>query len=355
MRRAYPAATALPQDVLVGSWVGRLLGRWGVAAGSAGTDDHADPADRARAPARARYPDALRKPAVAGARRSAPAHVGDSLPVPTLDDGGGPWQPRWTRVPPVPATLPLVVAAPPRGALPARHTAPLSRRPVLEPFSGNGLPWTAVGRVDVPSGWGSGVLVGPRHVLTASHVVAWGQGRDRADLHAPGWLRFTPAARPGRAPFGRADAVAVHYALPVAPPVIEPYEERYDYAICVLDGRIGDDVGWLGVRGYRDEWDGEPLWTLIGYRGPTAAEAEPVAVGGLRLDGHGDQSDDSQVIFHAAAVGVGVSGGPVLAQWPGEPAPSVVAVQSWSNEHRSGACGGHRLVELVTTALSEHP
>lgn len=277
-------------------------------------------------------------------------------PGPTLDDGGGPWLPRWEPLPPVPPTLPRVRAVPPRGAAPARDAGTGRDRPVPQPIEGSGLPWSAVGRVDVPGGWGSGVLVGPRHVLTASHVVAWGRGgRVDPDRAAPGWLRFTPAARPGRAPHGVADGVAVHYALAVVPPVIEPFEERYDYAICVLDRRIGDDVGWLGVRGYRDEWDGEPLWTLVGYRGATAAHAEPVAVSGLPLDGHDEQSDDSQVMFHSAAVAVGSSGGPVLAQWPGEPVPSVVAVQSWSNEHRSGACGGHRLVELVASALREHP
>lgn len=278
---------------------------------------------------------------------SSPSYTG-----PTLDDGAGPWEPRWAPMPPVPADLPLVAQARPRGAPAMPPSRGLSVRPQLRPFAGEGLPWSAVGRVDVPGGWGSGVLVGPRHVLTASHVIAWGRGGSR---HTPGWLRFTPAARPGKAPFGVSAAFAVHYTLPVVPPVIEPAEERYDYAICVLDRRIGDEVGWLGVRGYRDEWDGNPLWTLVGYRGPTAADAEPVAVSGLHLDGHNEQSDDSQVIFHSAAVAVGTSGGPVLAQWPGEPVPSVVAVQSWSNEHRSGACGGHRLVELVAAAIREHP
>ena len=333
-----PQAVRAREDVPVVHWLARLLRR-------------RVPAARAGAPVRPLVAPRSGSPAGPERLSGRPHATG-----PTLDDGGGPWRPRWADLPPVPATLPPVRAVPPRGAAPRTSPAPVTDRPVPRPIAGAGLPWSAVGRVDVPGGWGSGVLVGPRHVLTASHVVAWGRGvRTHPEHDAPGWLRFTPAARPGHAPHGVADGVAVHYALAVAPPVIEPFEERYDYAICVLDRRIGDEVGWLGVRGYDDEWDGEPLWTLVGYRGPTAAQAEPVALSGLELDGHDEQSDDSQVIFHPAAMAVGSSGGPVLAQWPGEPVPSVVAVQSWSNEHRSGACGGHRLVELVARALREHP
>ncbi len=329
------------------SWVARLFRRLGL---GGGLPVAAVPAPRDGARAARAVPLSLR-PALPPPRQGPGA-------ASMLDDGGGPWTPRWAGVPPVPAGLPVVCDAPPRGAgvVEARPTS--SDRPVLRPIAAGGLPWTAVGRVDTPGGWGSGVLVGPRHLLTASHVVAWGGGAGRSPGHedpAPGWLRFTPAAAPGVAPYGTAQAVAVHYALAVVPPAIEAHEERYDYAVCVLDRRIGDEVGWLGVRAYRDDWNNIELWTLVGYRGRTAGEAEPVAVSGIHLEGHGDQSDDSQVLFHPAVVAVGLSGGPVLAQWPSEPVPSVVAVQSWSNEHLSGACGGARLVELVTTALREHP
>ena len=45
----------------------------------------------------------------------------------------------------------------------------------------SGYPWQCIGKVyawnDInagsPSWWGSGVLIGPRHVLTAGHVVPW--------------------------------------------------------------------------------------------------------------------------------------------------------------------------------------
>ena len=40
-------------------------------------------------------------------------------------------------------------------------------------------PWRCLVRIVTPRGWsGSGVLIGPRHVLTASHSVDW----------TPGWM-----------------------------------------------------------------------------------------------------------------------------------------------------------------------
>jgi len=42
-------------------------------------------------------------------------------------------------------------------------------------------PWGTNGRVTTGNGWGSGVLVGPRHLLTCSHVIVW-----NADVVADG-------------------------------------------------------------------------------------------------------------------------------------------------------------------------
>ena len=55
-------------------------------------------------------------------------------------------------------------------------------------FQDTGFPWRTTGKVRTAGGWGSGTTIGPRHVLTASHVVNWdGDGARRrrlAHLHA---------------------------------------------------------------------------------------------------------------------------------------------------------------------------
>ncbi|MFN8077165.1 MAG: hypothetical protein U0Q15_17340 [Kineosporiaceae bacterium] len=281
--------------------------------------------------------------------------------VDTLDDGAGPWDPRWAVLAACPAAEADLSRARARGAAVGGHGLPSQRRrpgPVAVSWVEE-LPWTAVGRVDVPGGWASGVLVGPRHLLTASHVVAWeaasaGEGDPLRRVDA-GWLRFAPAASGALTPYGSASGLRALAPLAVVPPTIEAHEERYDYAVVVLDSRIGEVAGWLAVRPYEERWDRESLWTLAGYRGEDALSARPVAVPRLALLGHEGHSDDSQTIYHDALADVGLSGGPLLGRWPGDEHPSVVAVQSWSNQFLSGACGGHKLVELVERARAEHP
>jgi hypothetical protein len=40
-------------------------------------------------------------------------------------------------------------------------------------FSDTSFPWCTTGKVDTGGGWGSGVLIGPRHLLCASHMMTW--------------------------------------------------------------------------------------------------------------------------------------------------------------------------------------
>lgn len=52
-------------------------------------------------------------------------------------------------------------------------------------FSDTSYPWGTVGRVDSGGAQGSGTMVGPRHLLTASHMIVW-----NSDGTA-GWLTFS--------------------------------------------------------------------------------------------------------------------------------------------------------------------
>jgi V8-like Glu-specific endopeptidase len=80
---------------------------------------------------------------------------------------------------------------------------------------------------------GSGVLIGPRLLLTASHAVPWDTSN---------WsVRFAPAYRNGNDPrFGHAyvdEWRGVRNVNDVT---------GLDYVICKLNWRIGDRTGWLG-------------------------------------------------------------------------------------------------------------
>jgi hypothetical protein len=167
-------------------------------------------------------------------------------------------------------------------------------------------------------------------------------------------VRFAPAAFDREEPFGSASAVAVYAVAPTDAPTIDAVEERIDYAVCVLDRPVGDDAGWMGVRAYRDAWDGLPHWCMVGYR-KDGGGVRPLYEECIVLDGCDDQEDCHQVVHHAGDVQPGQSGGPVLGWWEGEDLPRVVAVQSWGWPGRAGASGGDRLVDLVIRARRDHP
>jgi len=53
-------------------------------------------------------------------------------------------------------------------------------------FSDTSFPWCTCGKVETAGGSGSGVMIGPRHMMTASHVINWGPN------NTAGWVKFTP-------------------------------------------------------------------------------------------------------------------------------------------------------------------
>jgi hypothetical protein len=239
-------------------------------------------------------------------------------------------------------------------ATPVGRTPPLLPAPV-DPFYVNDdrFPWRTVGRLDTGNGWATGVLVGPRHVLTAAHVLPW-RSREPAD-GVTGPVRFTPAAFDAREPFGAASAIGFACLMVTDPPTIDGLEERLDYAVCVLDTAIGRKTGWMGAKAYRDAWDGVPCWSHLGYRGTHALATRPSYQSGIALRGHDVHEDTHQVMYHRADTTPGQSGGPIFGWWEGESFPSVVAVQSWRGADISGASGGDRLVELVARTRDENP
>src|ERR1051325_8969980 len=101
-------------------------------------------------------------------------------------------------------------------------------------FSDTAFPWSTCGRVDTAAGFGSGVMIGPRHLLTASHVVNWGAG------NTAGWLKFTPLLFDASEPFGHAFATTVYsWNKADASDGINADETAFDYVVWALDTRMG--------------------------------------------------------------------------------------------------------------------
>lgn len=216
-------------------------------------------------------------------------------------------------------------------------------------FSDTSFPWCTTGRVETAGGAGSGVLVGPRHLLTCSHVMVWNNDG------SSGWVKFTPSYFDGPGPFGVAWATRWYAYKKVVGPGIDVDEGRQDYVVLVLNTRIGDVCGYMGSRTYSDSWDGGRYWRHIGYPGDLAAAQRPSYERDIALDGDFWEGESHQRIWHKGDVWPGQSGGPFFAWWSGESWPSVVCVQSGQNPSENSASGGGRMVDLIIRARNEFP
>jgi hypothetical protein len=223
----------------------------------------------------------------------------------------------------------------------------------VDPFyiADTGFPWRTVGRLDVSGGWGTGVLVGPRHVLTAAHVLPWRSSDPQDGVAGP--VRFVPAAFDALEPYGVVNAVEFACLMVTSPPTIDSTEERLDYAVCVLEAPIGRVVGWMGVKAYRDAWDGIPCWSHLGYRGSHALGTRPSYQSGIALDGHDDSSTRTRSCTtaptrrRASPAARSSAGGRGVVPQRGR-GPELARADI------SGASGGDRLVELVARSRAEH-
>ncbi len=231
--------------------------------------------------------------------------------------------------------------------------APMARRRVAttvfgtdnrRAFQDTSYPWSTAGLVQTNRGSGSGVMIGPRHLLTVSHVIDWTAPAG----FAADWVRFTPSFFDGNAPFGESYGVHIYwYVQEDGDGFITGNEGNFDYVVVVLDRRLGETTGWMGARGYDDDWDTLAAWSHMGYPSDLNSGQRPTWQGGFRIDG---TDAAAQSILHQADVFPGQSGGPMFGFWAGDVGPRAVAVQSWQTTANNGASGSMDMRDLVALA-----
>jgi hypothetical protein len=235
-------------------------------------------------------------------------------------------------------------------------------------FQDTTYPWRTTGKVRTAAGWGSGTMIGRRHVLTASHVVNW--NRDAAGNI--GWVTFTPGYFDGRGPWGE---LVVDEVLSWVqnPGTLTDQQTAFDYVVLVLRDPIGDTIGFAGHRTYQASWNGGAFWQCVGYAGNLAGGERPAYQGGGTVSSEQDFTMDvggtvltGAVLGHFNDFTPGQSGGPAWGWFGQDTWPSVIGVGSTIGstavEQPNGGTdrdneygGGPALASLVSWARENRP
>lgn len=255
-------------------------------------------------------------------------------------------RPRWVDLDYLPLVRPHRFKVPPfgRGARVSGRPGEVGFHTMMQESLTFSWPWRTIGKVlhgsasdfTRPTGWGTGVLVGPNLMLTASHIAEWDGG----------WMHFFPGFRDGNGDprFGDSFVERIRGIRPGGSPT------GYDYVICKLVKPLGQNVGWMGTQWWGDEdqyYDG--TWFLNGFPGDFANGDRLAVEYPLDIDDIDDDDPGLELETDFFVTG-GWSGGPLWGWMPD--GPHVIGVTSgWEVDGwdpvRSVIAGGAHLVELT--------
>jgi Trypsin len=225
-----------------------------------------------------------------------------------------------------------------------------------------GYPWQCIGRVfaynDINAGtwswWGSAVLIGPRHVLTAGHVVPW-DGTAWAMQFVPGYYDGSSLSGPGASSWvsdARGWETSFRSRLP----------SGEDIAVLRLYDPLGDALGYFGAKTYIQQWNNLPEFYLMGYPSAIAGAERPSYERRIPVLRDDEGSGFAKIDHHGDSTG-GDSGGPFWSFWP-DGFPYAVATVSGGYVTTSNGnviddynvvAGGSSMVNLINQARTDWP
>lgn len=211
-------------------------------------------------------------------------------------------------------------------------------------------PWGLVGRVFNSRGYsGTGALIGDRLVITAGHMVPWGD--------KPWWMLFVPAYYDGVSLHG---AGVQSYVSDARGYDVDGNVTGYDWAVLRLYNPLGSSLGYFGYNGYADSWNDRSYWSVIGYPGAIANAMRPSFQGSITVnDTDSDSNGGEELESETADVSAGDSGGPLFGWWGND--PRIVGVVSgeeessflwWTIEKDNVMAGGSGFTGLCAWARS---
>ena len=226
------------------------------------------------------------------------------------------------------------------------------------PFQPTGYPWHCIGRLFIYDnasamnwrGSGTAVLVGPRIVLTAGHLLP---------NNSNSWkMQFVPAYFNGSSILGSGAFSWVSDAKGWKKETIS----AYDMAVLRLYKPLGNDLGYFGAKVYNDDWQDKPYWCMVGYPGDVAKAQIPSREIGISVIDD-DSDEDALEIEHLGDSTEGNSGGPLWSFWS-DGFPYVIGTHSGGElitflgaelENNNVAAGGKAMVDLINWARNNWP
>lgn len=304
-----------------------------------------------RASADAKVPDELRGMFEGAPRPTRAIRYIDRTTDAASEVGSDPlesYRPPWIEF----ATKPLRSKTPPKPRVLHPRGSELEPLVVWQPesrltYNDHAFPWGSVCQITTAfGGRGSGCIIGPRHVLTASHVVEWSTDlAETIDVHLHGNNSRT-----------RTFATFAMAFTQIGDPGPTTLDE--DYAVLVTEQRIGDAFGFLGTRLYDSGWDDEHLWATMGYARDIGNGVIPTFQLRAALDEDEFDLGSGRAMTTSADAMPRQSGSPMFGVW-GDQVLVVAVISATGEVFLSGTenwcSGGSDLNRLVRKARADFP
>ncbi|WP_032113515.1 NB-ARC domain-containing protein [Candidatus Paracaedibacter symbiosus] len=186
---------------------------------------------------------------------------------------------------------------------------------------------------------GSGILVGPNHVLTAGHNLYY-KGQWAKEI----W--FTPGRKGNYFPFGYSKGCMLLCHQQWLDPKSRKKDD-YDLGMVILDRAVGNEAGWSGLLyapdTYFDQWE----ITATGYPGEKGSKDYYSTEMWEGKDETQETVFTSETITYSITTSFGQSGGAIWRQWPSPTNPDQTNIFTIGIHTEGGAGGKNKGVRLT--------